>query len=133
MVTRPHSDQGALRAASARDAGRSQSPANDRRLMTAVARVTVFRPFIFCHFNPGRVNVIIAIASNAHRTRSASSASCARSSINSKKSGDWLMTYQFFLGPLTSHKANPVFAVGRMIEHTGKLLLRKTVGSGMIR
>src|SRR5258708_11818541 len=63
----------------------------------------------------------------------AASACCASSCRTAKNSGDWPMNSPSAVKALAAPIAAPCVSVGRMIETTGNLRLRKIVGSGMIR
>jgi hypothetical protein len=47
-----------------------------------------------------------------------------------KNACDWPMKSPSAVRPLKARVAAPCVSVGRMIEQTGRLLLRKMVGSG---
>src|SRR5205823_8650959 len=58
---------------------------------------------------------------------------CALPIWTAKNSRDWPMKSPSAVKALAAPIAAPFVSVGRMIETTGNFLLRKMVGSGMIR
>src|SRR5258706_12625059 len=73
------------------------------------------------------------IISRCYYERWAASACCANFCRTMKNSFDWPMNSPSSVKALTAPMAAPFVSVGRMIEQTGNMRLRKMVGSGMIR
>ena len=67
------------------------------------------------------------------QSRCAASAAAARLPRSVKNACDWPMKSPMALKNLTAPVATPVVFVGRITEHTGKLVLMNGHGSGKIR